>query len=90
MSGCGYVRPLTHKQECIRQYEIAKRVILNLREQGKLNDIPVCCINAIQIELYKNLPMGIVCQVNAEGKILYGYGLRFYGEKSELEKRLKL
>jgi len=86
MSGCSYEFPETHEQKCIRSWETAKQIILSLKKQGKLNDIPECNSNQIQIELFKN----IVCRVNSTAQISYGYGLRFYGMKSKLEKRLRL
>lgn len=83
---CGYIPPETDRERKIRAYLTAKKIVESLRKQGKLNDIPECNTNALQIELYKN----VVCQINAKGQINYGYGLRFYGEKSKLEKMLKV
>jgi len=78
--------PETYNQKCIRSWETAKVIVASLRKEGKLNDIPECNSNQIQIELIRN----VVCRVNSSGKISYGYGLRFYGEKGEWEKRLRI
>ena len=86
MSGCCPELPETNRQKCIRAWETAKVIVSSLRKEGKLNDIPECNSNLLQIELIKN----IVCRVNSVGKLSYGYGLRFYGQKSKSEKRLRL
>jgi len=86
MSGCCPELPETNRQKCIRAWETAKVIVASLRKEGKLNDIPECNSNLLQIELIKN----IVCRVNSVGKLSYGYGLRFYGQKSKSEKRLRL
>ena len=86
MSGCCPELPETNRQKCFRAWETAKVIVASLRKEGKLNDIPECNSNLLQIELIKN----IVCRVNSVGKLSYGYGLRFYGQKSKSEKRLRL
>ena len=86
MSGCCPELPETDRQKCIRAWETAKIIVASLRKEGKLNDIPECNTNEIQIELVRN----VVCKINSLGKISFGYGLRFYGQKSKLEKRLRV
>lgn len=79
---CHAELPETDRQRSIRSWETAKHVFATLQKQGLIPEYT----NQIQIELYKNL----VCRVNSSGEIIYGYGLRFYGMKSKLEKRLKV
>jgi len=65
---CGYVRPETHQEMCIRQYKMAKKVVESLLEQGKLKDL--CRDSAIQIPLFKNIIVRIYN--NQEIQVYYG------------------